>query len=187
MGDAAAVALSSKLDPGSRPSGMMQPGTSTADDEGERVAVTTEGTSLSAASLPPLPQPGPLTAFFWEAIDEGRLDILRCNACGHHVHYPRPICDRCQSMDLAPATMSGRATVYAYTVVMQAFHPYFVDKLPYVLAVVELEEEPGLKVTTSIVGCDEADLRVGLPVELVLTDVGHGLVLPFFRPAGRAA
>ncbi|MGD9798240.1 MAG: zinc ribbon domain-containing protein, partial [Acidimicrobiia bacterium] len=69
----------------------MQPGTSTADDEGERVAVTTEGTSLSAASLPPLPQPGPLTAFFWEAIDEGRLDILRCNACGHHVHYPRPI------------------------------------------------------------------------------------------------
>jgi uncharacterized OB-fold protein len=136
----------------------------------------------SAAALPPVPVPGPLTAFFWQAIAEGRLDILRCDACGHFVHYPRPICDRCQSMELSPSTVSGRGTLYSYTVVMQAFHPYFVDRLPYTLAVVELEEEPGLKVTTTLVGCDEADLKVGLPVELELTDVGYGLTLPFFRP-----
>jgi hypothetical protein len=146
-----------------------------------------EAEGLTAAALPPVPVPGPLTRFFWDAIAEGRLDILRCNACGHHVHYPRPICDRCQSMDLAPATMSGRGTIYSYTVVVQAFHPYFVDRLPYVLAVIELDEEPGLKVTTTLVGCEEGDLKVGLPVELELTDVGYGLVLPFFRLAGDGA
>jgi uncharacterized OB-fold protein len=135
----------------------------------------------SAAALPPVPVAGPLTAFFWEAIAEGRLDILRCDRCGHHVHYPRPICDRCQSTELSPATMSGRGTIYSYTVVVQAFHPYFVDRLPYVLAVVELEEEPGLKVTTTLVDGDEDELRVGLPVELALTDVGYGLTLPYFR------
>jgi hypothetical protein len=90
-------------------------------------------------------------------------------------------------MDLAPATMSGRGTIYSYTVVVQAFHPYFVDRLPYVLAVIELDEEPGLKVTTTLVGCEEGDLKVGLPVELELTDVGYGLVLPFFRLAGDGA
>lgn len=143
--------------------------------------------ALTAASLPPVPQPGALTTFFWDAIAAGRLDILRCDGCGHFVHYPRPICDRCQSDRLTPATVSGRGAVYSYTVVMQAFHPYFVDRLPYVLAVIELEEEPGLKVTTTLVDCAEADLRVGLPVELVLTDVGYGLVLPLFRPAGGVA
>jgi hypothetical protein len=138
----------------------------------------------SAAALPPVPVPGPLTAFFWEAIAAGRLDILRCEGCGHYVHYPRPICDRCQSTELSPSTVSGRGTIYSYTVVVQAFHPYFVDRLPYVLAVVELEEEPGLKVTTTLLRCDEDQLRVGLPVELELTDVGYGLTLPYFRLAG---
>jgi uncharacterized OB-fold protein len=167
----------------------MMPGT---DDEGGSVAITTDGLAVAkgvpASALPPVPVPGPLTTFFWEAIDAGRLDILRCQACGHFVHYPRPICDRCHSMDLAPDTVSGRGTLYSYTVVMQAFHPYFVDRLPYVLAVVELEEEPGLKVTTCLVGCEEGDLRVGRSVELELTDVGYGLTLPYFRlTAGGAA
>jgi uncharacterized OB-fold protein len=146
------------------------------------VTITADG-SLSASALPPVPAPGPLTKFFWDAIAEGRLDILRCDDCGHYVHYPRPICDRCQSTNLSPATVSGRGTIYSYTVVMQAFHPYFVDRLPYVLAVIELEEEPGLKVTTSIIGCDESALKVGLPVEMELVDVGSGLTLPFFRLA----
>jgi len=136
---------------------------------------------LDAASAPPLPDPGPLTQFFWDGCKEHRLLILRCRQCGHYVHYPRPICDRCQSTELGPEQVSGRGTVYSYTVVMQAFHPYFVDRIPYVLAVVELAEEPGLKLTTNIVDCPEEDLKVGLPVEVAFTEVAEGLVLPLFR------
>jgi uncharacterized protein len=138
---------------------------------------------LTAASVPPVPDPGPLAAFFWDAVTEHRLEILRCVDCGHYVHYPRPICDRCLGHSLRPARVSGRGTLYAYTEVMQAFHPYFVDKLPYYLAVVELEEEPGLKMTTNLVDVDEDRLRGGIAVEVAFTEVVPGFVLPMFRPA----
>jgi uncharacterized protein len=139
-------------------------------------------TAPAAGSSPPVPAPGPLTRFYWEAVDRHQLMILRCQTCGHYVHYPRPICDRCQSMELAPGEVSGRATLYSYTVVMQAFHPYFVDRIPYVLAVVELVEEPGLRVTTNIVGVPEEDLKIGMPLEVVFTAVTDYLTLPMFEP-----
>lgn len=142
---------------------------------------TTSG--LSAASTPPIPLPGPLTEFFWNGVNEHRLLILRCKSCGHFVHYPRPICDRCQAMDFAPEEVSGRAMLYSFTVVMQAFHPYYVDRIPYVLAVVELEEEPGLRLTTNVVDCAEADLRAGLALVVVFSEVAPGLTLPLFTPS----
>jgi uncharacterized OB-fold protein len=142
---------------------------------------------LSAVAVPPVPRPAPLAEFFWDAVAQGRLDILRCDNCGHYVHYPRPICDVCLSERLTPATVSGRGTVYAWTAVMQAFHPYFVDKLPYLLAVIELEEQPGLKVTTNLVAVTEEKVWCGLPVEVVFTEICTGLVLPFFRPSSAGA
>jgi uncharacterized OB-fold protein len=138
---------------------------------------------VGAASSPPQARPSPLTEFFWAGIRDRRLLILRCQACGHYVHYPRPICERCLSTDLSPEQVSGLATLYSYTVVMQAFHPYYLDKLPYVLAVVELAEEPGLRFTTNIVNCAEEDLAIGMAVEVVFTEVVSEVVLPLFRPA----
>jgi hypothetical protein len=140
-------------------------------------------TEAPAVAYPPVPVPTPLTQFFWDGVNAHKLMILRCRPCGHHVHYPRPICNRCQSTDLAPTEVSGRATLYSYTVAVQAFHPYFVDKVPYVLAVVELAEEPGLRLTTNIVDCAEADLQVGMPVVVVFREVAPGMTLPLFRPA----
>lgn len=140
---------------------------------------------LTAASVPPVPAPDPLAKFFWEATAEGRLDILRCDSCGHYIHYPRPICDRCLGQSSTPASVSGRGTLYSYTEVVQAFHPYFVDKLPYLLAVVELEEEAGLKVTTNLVGAQDVPVRCGMAVEATFEEVAPGFVLPLFRPATR--
>ena len=64
---------------------------------------------------------------------------------------------------------------------MQAFHPYFVDRLPYVVAVVELEEQAGLRMTSTIVDCGEGDLKVGLPVAVEFQEITPGLTLPVFR------
>lgn len=143
--------------------------------------------SVTAAIYPPLPGITPLTQFFWDGIKQRKLLILQCQNCGHHVHVPRPVCNRCRSLDLQPVEMSGRATLYGYTVVMQAFHPYYTDKIPYTLAVVELVEEPGLRMTTQIVDCPEADLRTGMDVELVWTEVAPEMILPYFRPATRTS
>jgi uncharacterized OB-fold protein len=135
------------------------------------------------ATFPPLPRPNPMTQFFWDGCKARRLMILRCRPCGHFVHYPRPICNKCLSTELAPQEVSGRASLYAYTLTMQAFHPYYVDKLPYMLAVVELEEQPGLRITTNIVDVEEAALKTGMPVRLVWREIAPDLVLPMFTKA----
>jgi uncharacterized protein len=133
--------------------------------------------------FPPLPAPDHLTQFFWDGVKQHRLLILRCQQCGHYIHYPRPICERCLSTDLAPEQVSGKGSLYSYTVVVQPFHPYFVDKVPYVLAVVELVEQAKLKITTNIIDCAEKELHVGMPVEVVFRTVASDLTLPLFRPS----
>ena len=79
--------------------------------------------------------------------------------------------------------MSGRATLYAYTVTQQAFHPYFADKLPLLLASIELVEQADLKMVTNLVGCTEDDLTTDMPLRVVFQRIDDELVLPLFTPA----
>lgn len=133
------------------------------------------------AAEPPRPGADPLTAFFWEGCREGKLLILRCRACGHYIHPPRPVCSACLSTDLAPSEVSGRGTLYSWTVAHQAFHPWFLDKFPYVLATVTLVEQTGLQMVTNVIDCDEEDLRADAPVEVAFREVAPDLVLPQFQ------
>ena len=98
------------------------------------------------AATPPLPDPDPLTQFYWDGANEHKLMILRCQDCGHYIHYPRPVCNACLSVNLAPAQVSGRGTLYTYTLPMQPNHPYFQARVPYIYAVIALPEEENLKV-----------------------------------------
>jgi uncharacterized OB-fold protein len=85
---------------------------------------------------------------------------------------------------LAPEEISGKGSLYSYSVVVQAGHPYFADKVPYVIGIVEIDEEPGVRVATNIVGCSESDLRCGMAVGVEFWRVTPTLTLPFFRPVG---
>jgi uncharacterized protein len=142
----------------------------------------TTTTAFDAAQSPPVPQASDLNRFYWDAVNEHRLELLRCQSCGHYVHYPRPICNRCQSDQVAPEEISGRGTLYSYTLIMQASHPYFVDKVPYLIAIVAIDEEPEIHIPTGLVDCEESDLRCDMPVEVVYQEVTPTLTLPFFRP-----
>ena len=139
----------------------------------------------TAPEAPPLPLPSPdaVTQFFWDGVDRHELMIQRCKSCGHYIHYPKIICRFCQSRDLAGERVSGKATLYSWTIATQPFHPFWVDKIPYTLATVELAEQPGLMFMSQIVDCAEEDLRIGLPLEVVFEELGPGLTLPFFTPA----
>ncbi len=114
--------------------------------------------------------------------DGGHLVGGRCPACGAHFFPAREVCSRCLS-ELATVALSGRGTVYTYTVIHQA-PPGF--ETPYVLAYVDLPE--GVRVLGQLeVPPEEA--RIGVQVELTLTplgrdDEGREVVGFRFRPAG---
>lgn len=126
-----------------------------------------------------LPVPDEDTAFFWESGRDGVLRIMGCNSCDHLIQPPTPVCPKCLSRDVAPREMSGRGTVWSFTVNVHPWLPGM--KLPYVLASVELEEQEGLRLTTHITGIEPQDVRVGMEVEVHFTE-DEGCWIPDFRP-----
>ncbi len=132
----------------------------------------------------PAPSPTEATRFFWDAAREHRLVVQRCAECGLYIHWPRPLCPRCQSDHLDAAPVSGKGKVYTFTVVHHMFHPGFADDMPYSLALVELDEQPGLRILANVVACENDDLRIGMPVEVTFEE-RDGLTVPQFRPADR--
>ena len=132
--------------------------------------------------LPPLAPP---SEFFWTSGRDGRLRILRCAACRQYVHPPAPVCSACRSRDLAPEAVSGRGRVFSFTVNHQRWVPSDPAEA-YVVAIVELPEQPALRLITNLVGCAAQAARIGMLVEAVFEQRGE-VWIPLFRPAGGAA
>lgn len=126
--------------------------------------------------IPPLHQP------FWDALRSHRLVLQRCTGCGAFRFIPGEICPACHSADSSWTEVSGRGQVYTYTIVHRAPTPAYQARAPYVIAQVELEEGP--RVSTTLVGVDPADARVGMPVSVVFDDVEPDLTLYRFAPVG---
>lgn len=118
---------------------------------------------------------------YWEAYAEGRFLIARCGACGRVHHYPRPCCPFCWGEDVAPWEASGRATLYTYSTVYVNESSPFRERLPYVAAMVELDEGP--RVMSTVIGCAHADLYIGMPLMVGFQPLDEELVAPVFRPA----
>jgi len=132
----------------------------------------------------PLPLPDQDTAPFWEALREHRLTVQRCERCGHHQHYPRLLCTGCGSREVVPVEVAGTGTVYATTIVRRAPSPAFADDVPYVVALVQLDEGPRL--LANVVGCPVDDVAIGQPVTVVYDDVTPEVTLYRFRPVDAA-
>lgn len=118
---------------------------------------------------------------FWNALKDRTLMIGKCGACARVHYYPRPFCPHCWSEDVSLVPACGRGTLYTYSVVHVNDQPPFNGWLPYVAAMVDLEE--GVRVTTNIVGCDPADLRVGMTVTVDFEPVTPDITKAVFRPA----
>jgi uncharacterized protein len=134
----------------------------------------------------PVPEPDALTQFYWEGTQAGQLLVQRCESCGHYQHPPDVVCPKCLSQSLVPTAVSGRGTIYAFTVARQAFDSAYLDDIPYVLGLVELEEQPNLRILTNIVDTDLEQLTSELPVEVTFED-RQGYKLPQFRVVGASA
>src|SRR4051794_35666209 len=106
----------------------------------------------------PRPQPEPtlVSAPYWEATGRDELLLQHCEGCGEHQYYPRSSCTTCGARPLEWVPASGRGIVFSYTVAHRPTHPMFADRVPMVIALVELEEGP--RMTTNIVDADPADV-----------------------------
>jgi acetyl-CoA acetyltransferase/uncharacterized OB-fold protein len=129
----------------------------------------------------PLPELTPATEWFWTSGSDGHLRVQGCTECGTLVHPPVPICPVCRSRAWEPTPVSGRGTIVGYTVNHHQWHPDF--QPPYAIAVVALAEEPGVRLTTMIVGCDPAEVAIGQEVA-VRFEQHDDVWLPLFTPTG---
>ncbi len=131
-----------------------------------------------------LPRVTPLNEHFWRGGADGELRFLRCQDDGTYVHPPAPICPECLGKNVSPEAVSGRATVLTYTLNHQQWVPS--PDHPYCIAIVELEEQPGLRLMTNVVNCPAEDVRIGMPVK-VLFEAYEDIFIPVFEPAGGAS
>lgn len=117
--------------------------------------------------------------FFWRSGADGTLRFMGCDDCERVHHPPVPRCPHCGSHSLAPRPVSGRATVATYTVNRQPFMPGYDP--PYVIAIVELDDDPTIRLMTNIVDCEIEDVEIGMPVDVAFEESGEWFV-PVFRP-----
>lgn len=132
----------------------------------------------------PVPAPDEVSRFYWEAAAGHRLALQRCRAC-HQMQYPPEICCvHCQTQEFEIIETSGRGVIYSYSVVERPLHAGFVDALPYIVAFVELDDQPGLRILTNLVDVPTGtSLSCGLPVEVTFEERGS-VTLPQFRLRG---
>jgi len=128
----------------------------------------------------PLPGVDDVNRPYWEAAKRHELVIQKCRHCGHHRYPPGTNCPECLSDDPEWVKVSGRGTVFTWTVFHKVYHPAFIGDAPYAVVAVELEEGP--RITSNLVDCPLEDIRIGMPVEVVFDDVTGEITLPKFRP-----
>ena len=129
-----------------------------------------------------------LTAPFFAGAARGELVVTRCTGCDAYVWYPQPSCPACGgALEWVP--VSGRGTLFSWTVLRRAFLPAFEDMVPFTSALVALAEDPAVRIVTYLVDADPGSLRADMPVEAVFrplrfsTVPDRSVVVPMFVPA----
>ncbi len=122
----------------------------------------------------------PWTKTFWEGTRQGKLLIQHCRECDANIFFPKKFCPECWSGSLVWNESGGKGVVYTYTIMRDLVSPVFMGDLPYVLAMVDLEE--GIRMTTRIVNCRPEDVSIGMEVEVQFKTVSTDFSLPVFQP-----
>lgn len=114
---------------------------------------------------------------FWTGGVNGQLLIVRCQNCDLRIHPPQRVCRRCLSLDVKPEPASGQGTIYSMAINYQPWLPNM--DVPFVYALVDLDDQPGVRLTTNIVDCDPESVAIGMPVT-VKFEQAEDIWLPMF-------
>jgi uncharacterized OB-fold protein len=104
---------------------------------------------------------------------------MRCQACGHYIHPPLPICPLCKCREVRDEPVSGKGSVLTFTINRQVWERGL--EAPYVIAIVGIDEQSGLRLTTNIINCGSDAVFIGMRVR-VLFDHREDVWLPLFEP-----
>ena len=130
------------------------------------------------------------TRGFWEAAQREELAIPQCGACDRYTWYPAPRCAHCGADRLVWTRVSGRATLFSWTLVTRALFKAFARKAPYVTGLVALDEDPAVRLVTTLVDCDPEKLRSDQPMVVTFRKLEfpgdpNTLLAPMFTPASK--
>ena len=135
---------------------------------------------MAAPATKPIPVPTRETQPYWEGCKQHELRIQQCAACGHSQFYPRLYCTACMSERVEWVTASGHGTVLSFTIVYRPVTPAFAADVPYVVALITLDEGPQLM--SNVVGCAPETVHIGMPVEVTFEDWTEEISVPKFKP-----
>lgn len=131
----------------------------------------------------PVPAITPDTAPYWDGAREGKLLLQRCLGCGALRFYPRHLCPGCWSESVEWVEASGRGRVHSFTIIHRPPAPAFAAQVPYVVALIDLEEGP--RMMANVLGDGARQVRIDDPVRVTFEERAGGFKLPqFARVAG---
>jgi uncharacterized OB-fold protein len=120
-----------------------------------------------------------VTAQFWEAARQRRFTIPRCSACGRFHMPPAPLCPYCRWETISFPTLSGRGTIYSFTIIHPS--PKVTPTPPLdIIGLVEIAEADGCRLFTRFVDVSAGDVAIGMPVEVRWQEVANGWLVPRF-------
>ena len=126
----------------------------------------------------PQPIPQPESERFWEGLKDEEIWLQRSKSTGDFQFFPRVTSIKDPGGEIEWVKASGSATIFTFAIVHAAPHPAFANDLPYITALVKLEE--GVILPTNIVGVepDPRNLAVGMPLKPVFehNDGAHTLL-----------
>ncbi|ANG64409.1 DNA-binding protein [Marinobacterium aestuarii] len=115
---------------------------------------------------------------FWQGGERGELLIHYCSGCARFFHPPGPICPDCASLEVDARAVSGKGTVLSYTLNYQPWIPEL--EVPYVVAIIELADQPSLRFISNVVNMDPMEVHIGMPVKVRFLNV-EDVWLPLFE------
>ncbi|MER9363224.1 OB-fold domain-containing protein [Mesorhizobium sp. M0500] len=140
-------------------------------------------TERNSAPVPMPDQTDRLSAPFWKAANGRRLAIQRCDECKEFHHPPVGLCPHCRSDKLSFTEVSGRGKVYSWAIVRGARIAAFEDKVPYIVASIELNDAPGVFLLSNMPGTVAEEMRHDMPVTVVFDEIAEGIFIPQFESA----
>jgi uncharacterized OB-fold protein len=121
---------------------------------------------------------------FFAGLADGLIIVRRCTSCGTAQWPPRDACGHCHGTDFVGAEVAQQGTVYTCSVVQRAFQPWFAERVPYGIAVVDVGQ--GIRLMGNVFGPDVERLRIGVPARAVFAAAGEFTVLDWTLPGQSA-
>ena len=136
---------------------------------------------MSQTVSKPIPVPDEISGPFFDGARSGKLMLQHCTGCDGWSFPVRERCPHCFAARLEWRAASGKGTLYTFAIMHQMMNPGFASSMPYNVSQIDLLE--GVRMISNVVGIANADLRIGMSLEVTFDDVGDNVRVPKFRPA----